>query len=39
MGTRDMPGREGVEVFIASVVDDPVKAIADYYYEDASPRG
>jgi ketosteroid isomerase-like protein len=31
-----MPSRERVQAFIATVVDDPVKAIADYYHEDAS---
>lgn len=31
-----MPSRARVESFIAAVVDDPVRAIADYYHEDAS---
>jgi ribosomal silencing factor RsfS len=37
MGTRDMPTRERVAAFITSVVGgDHVRAIADYYHEDAS---
>ncbi|HEX3912753.1 MAG TPA: nuclear transport factor 2 family protein [Steroidobacteraceae bacterium] len=31
-----MPSRARVESFIAAVVSDPVRAIADYYHEDAS---
>ncbi len=31
-----MPSRERVESFIALVCADPVRAIADYYHEDAS---